>query len=70
MQIEMEQIEEKLSTEYIGLGMAYNNFDKSEIFSRRQIDHEIRMNKRQKSSGGQSEIQLIVFQYFSLQIFN
>ena len=50
--------------------MAYNNFDKSEIFSRRQKDHEKRFRKRQKSLGGQSEIQLIVFQYFSLQIFN
>ena len=50
--------------------MAYNNFDKSEIFSRRQIDHEIRMKKRQKSLEGHSDIQLIEFQYFSLQIFN
>ena len=30
MQIEMEQIEEKLSKKQIGLGMAYSNFDKSE----------------------------------------
>ena len=50
--------------------MAYSNFDQSEIFSRRQIDHEIRIKKGQKSLEGQSEIQLIVFQYFSLQIFN
>ena len=50
--------------------MAYGNFDKSEIFSRRQIDHEIRIKKGQKCLEGQSEIQLIVFQYFSLQIFN